>query len=192
MKEFFAGIGVLITFISYVPYFRDIFAGRTKPHAFTWFIWSTLTGIAFFAQLADGGGVGAIILGLTAIISLTIFIAALKVGRRNIARVDWLFLMAALFSLVLWAITDDPVWSVILITVVDAVAFAPTFRKAYLDPSTETLSTYTLSSIKFVCAIAALEAYSTTTVLYPASLVIMNGIFVLMLMRRRTSFIKIT
>ena len=185
MKEFFALIGVVITFVSYIPYFRDIFTGKTKPHAFTWLIWGTLTGVAFAAQLADEGGVGSIVLGLTAFISLAIFTASLKVGRKNIKRVDWYFLAAAIFSLLLWAITEDPLLSVIIITIIDAVAFAPTFRKAWVDPSTETEITFVLSAVKFIFAIAALQSYSLVTVLYPASLVLANGTFVLMLVYKR-------
>ncbi len=185
MKEILAVIGVVITFIAYIPYFRDIFAGKTKPHAFTWLIWSILTGIAFFAQLYDGGGIGSVILGITAVISFIIFLIALRVGKKNIVRVNWIFLFGALLALAIWFVTEDPFWSVILITVIDAVAFAPTFRKAYRDPYTETLSTFLLSGIKFIFAIAALEAFTTVTVLYPLSLVFANGLFVVLLVVRR-------
>ncbi len=185
MKETLAAIGVIITFIAYIPYFRDIFAGKTKPHAFTWLIWSVLTGIAFFAQLSDGGGVGSVVLGITALVSFMIFLIALKVGKKNIVKVDWIFLFFSLLALAIWFVTEDPFWSVILITVIDAVAFAPTFRKAYKDPYTETLSTFLLSGVKFIFAIAALEAFTTATVLYPLSLVFANGLFVVMLIIRR-------
>lgn len=186
MKELFAVVGVSLAVFGYIAYFKDIAKGKTKPHAFTWFIWATLTAIAFFAQYSEGGGVGAAVLGVTALVSYIIFFVALKVGKKNIAKIDWVFLVASLFALVLWGLTDDPLLSIILITIVDSVAFAPTFRKAYKDPSTETLSTFLLSGIKFVFAIGALEAYSVATVLYPASLVLANFLFVgLLIVRRR-------
>ena len=185
MKEFLVIIGVVITFIAYIPYFRDIIDGKTKPHAFTWLIWSLLTAIAFVAQVSDGGGIGSVILGITAVISFIIFLIALKVGKKNIVKVDWIFLFGALLAIVVWYITEDPFWSVILITVIDAVAFAPTFRKAYIDPYTETLSTFLLSGVKFIFVIVALEAYTTVTVLYPLSLVFANGLFVVLLIVRR-------
>jgi len=34
--------------------------------------------------------------------------------------------------------------------IIDAVAFVPTFRKAYFHPDTENASTYALSGIKFI------------------------------------------
>ena len=45
--------------------------------------------------------------------------------------------------------------------------------------------TFALSAIKFVIAIAALNNYSAVTTFYPASLVLMNGLFVTMLIVRR-------
>ncbi len=185
MKEVFTAIGIVITFISYVPYFRDIFSGKTKPHAFTWLIWATLTGIAFFAQLIDGGGVGSIVLGLTALISVFIFVASLKVGRKNIESVDWYFLAGSIVAIGLWFVTDDPLLSVILVTIIDAVAFAPTFRKAWKDPGSETTITFALSAVKFVFAILGLETYTVVTVLYPLSLVLANSLFVAMLIYRK-------
>ena len=59
MKTALGIFAILIGIYSYIPYFRDIFTGRTKPHAFTWFVWFLLTAIAFFAQLAGNGGAGA-------------------------------------------------------------------------------------------------------------------------------------
>lgn len=32
-------LSVLIAFVSYIIYFRQISAGKIKPHAFSWFIW---------------------------------------------------------------------------------------------------------------------------------------------------------
>ena len=47
-------IATCIAVISYIPYLKDIWTGRTKPHAFSWFIWALLGYIAGVAQLSDG------------------------------------------------------------------------------------------------------------------------------------------
>ena len=72
-----------------------------------------------------------------------------------------------------------------LITVIDALGFVPTFRKSYSRPFEETAVTYAISGLKFVVAILALENLSLVTWLYPASLVLMNGLFVGMVLTRR-------
>lgn len=185
MKTALGVVAVIIAIYSYIPYYRDIFLGKTKPHAFTWFVWFLLTAIAFFAQVADGGGPGAWVTGLTAFVALTITLIALKSARQNIVTLDWLFFVGSLASLGLWAVTKDPTASVILITTIDALAFIPTFRKSFHKPDEETVVTYALSAVKFAISLAALSTLTLTTVLYPLSLVATNGLFVTMVMWRK-------
>lgn len=185
MKTFLGIFAILIGIYSYIPYFRDIFADKTKPHAFSWFIWFLLTAIAFFAQIAGDGGPGAWVTGFTALVSFVIFVIALKVGKHNVTIADWFFFVGSLASLGLWIFTKDPVASVVLITIIDLLAFLPTFRKSWHKPYEETSITYMLSGIKFAISIAALTTITITTVLYPLSLVITNIAFVAMLQWRR-------
>lgn len=169
----------------YYPYIRDILQGRTKPHAFSWLVWGTMTAIGFAAQLAEGGGAGAWVTGFTAAATLSIFLLALRSGERRITRSDWTCLGGAGAALALWAVTDDPLLSVVLITLIDALGTVPTFRKSYHRPFEETVSTYVIGGVKFVLATAALDAWNVTTVLYPMSVVLSNAAFVMMVMVRR-------
>ena len=178
-------ISIVIAVIGYVPYFVDIFRGKTKPHAFSWLVWGLLTGIAFVAQVVDGGGYGAWVTGLTSVVTIAIFILALLKGTRDIKRFDWMALSVCFLGIAIWGITKEPLYSVILVTVVDAVAFVPTFRKSFMRPGEETVSLFFLSALKFIIGIIALEHYSVVTWLYPASLVLANGAFVLLLIVRR-------
>lgn len=50
-------LAVIIALWSYIAYIRSIFAHQTQPHIFSWSIWTLTTGIAFFAQVAGGGGI---------------------------------------------------------------------------------------------------------------------------------------
>jgi hypothetical protein len=58
-------------------------------------------------------------------------------------------------------------------------------RKSWHKPHEELLQTYALSGTKFVLAILALQNFTPTTWLYPASLVLMNYGFVVMALWRR-------
>lgn len=185
LKDLLTFLAIGIGIVSYISYFRDIFAGRTKPHTFTWLVWAVLTTIGFAGQLAGGGGAGVWVTGFTALVAFIIFGLALFRGEKEIARSDWLSLSGAVLALLLWFITKGPLLSVILITVIDALGFYPTFRKSYRKPGEETLSTYALSSIKFIFALFALDHFTVITALYPASLVVANAAFVVMLIIRR-------
>lgn len=185
MQTLLGSVAVIIGIVSYIPYLRHLFAGKTKPHAFSWFVWFMINAIAFSAQISAGAGAGAWVTGFTGIACLVVTIAAWKVGRQNITRLDWLFFAGALGALAVWAVTDDPLWSVILITGIDALAFIPTFRKSYHKPDEETASVYALSAVKFAVSLAALSTVTLTTVLYPLSLVITNGLFAALILWRR-------
>jgi len=181
-------IGILaaaIGFISYIPYFRDIFLKKTKPHLFSWFIWTLISGTAFFAQIGEGAGSGAWVVGLSSILCFSIGVLSLFQGERKITLSDWIALSGAVIGLTLWQITSNPLLAIIFVTIADALAFIPSFRKAYYKPDEETAITWLASSFKFTLALVATETYGLTTVLYPLSLVITNGSFLIMLLIRR-------
>ena len=87
--------------------------------------------------------------------------------------------------LILWFGVQQPLLSIIMVVIIDALGFFPTFRKSFHKPHEETLITFMFSSLKFVIGLFALESYSLITWLYPTYLVFANGIFVLMLIIRR-------
>ncbi|HEX6258500.1 MAG TPA: hypothetical protein VFZ48_03405 [Candidatus Saccharimonadales bacterium] len=180
IKIVIALMSVVLTLIGYFYYFRDIFAHKTKPHAFSWLVWGALTALAFAGQLSDNAGPGAWITGVTALVSFVIFGLALKRGEKDITTSDKWNLGAAAFALLLWCFTSDPLLSVIIITIVDFLGFLPTIRKSYKKPYEETLIHYILAGLKFALAIVALDNYTLVTWLYPASLVAANLFFVVM------------
>lgn len=187
-KLLFAVISIIIGGCGFAFYYKDIFRGKTKPHAFSWLVWAVLTGIAFFGQISDQGGYGAVVSGLTAVAGFSIFIVALWKGEKEITLSDKLSLLGAGIALVLWYITNDPLASIILITVIYTVGgFYPTVRKSYSKPQEETLLTYFFGGIKWLMALFALENYSVITSLYPATAFFINSIFVGMLIVRRST-----
>lgn len=185
LQIFLGMLAIVLGLVGYAFYIRGILHKKVKPHTFTWFVWGILTAIAFIAQVVEGGGPGAWVTGLTALFSFGFALIGLGASSRIlIARSDWIFFLGALLAIPVWYITNNPLWSVIMITIIDAVAFAPTFRKAFRHPETENAWAYTLAGIKFIVSLYALESFTWTTALYPASLVLANLSFVAMLVWR--------
>jgi exosortase/archaeosortase len=175
--------------VAFLPYISSIRRGGTRPHVFSWLVWSLVTGIVFFAQLEADGGVGAWPTALAAL--LTLYIAVLAFRRRGdiqITATDWLFLLMALGSLPFWFLTSDPLWTVVVLTLVDTLAFGPTIRRAYIFPYQENLTFFLLFIVRNLFSIAALESYSITTVLFPAVISLTcGGMVVTVYLRRRTT-----
>lgn len=169
-REILSAIAVALTFTGFIPYIRAILPNQTRPHVFSWVIWGSTTFIAFLAQLSGGGGIGAWPIGISGLI--TIYIAALAYTRRadnSITRHDWWFFIAGMSSLPLWYFTAEPLWAVVVLTSVDVIGFGPTLRKAYSLPFEENRTFFAIFATRNLVAIAALETYSLTTVLFPAA-----------------------
>ncbi len=168
-KAILSAVAIGLTLLAFIPYISSIVKGTTKPHVFSWVIWGTTTFVVFLAQLEDHGGIGAWPIGVSGII--TILIACLAYGKRSdisITRSDWLFFMLAMTALLLWYLLEDPLWTVVVLTVVDTIGFIPTVRKVYHTPYSEPLSFITLFFVRNILVILALEHYSVTTVFFPA------------------------
>ena len=185
-KEILGLVAVAMTFIAFLPYIRSIMQGKTKPHVFSWVIWGLTTFVIFLAQLSDGGGAGAWAIGVSGLITMYVAILAYqKHADTLITKVDWVFFIAALAAIPLWIITEDPLWTVIILTMIDVFGFAPTFRKSFYHPFDEQLGFYVLMASRNVVVVLALEYYSVITALFPALTGLLAFVFILMVMIRR-------
>lgn len=166
-------------------YFRDIFRGRTQPHLYTFLIWGVVTTVAFAGQVFTGGGAGAWATGMTAALQFVVIFLCFRYGTKDITKLDALFLLGALASIVPWLLTKDPLWSVVLASVIDAFAMGPTIRKTWKAPNSESLSSWLVAEAKYFCGIPALSVFTVTTVLYPAQAFAMNAVLITIMLVRR-------
>ncbi len=166
-------------------YLSSILRKRTRPHLFTWLVWSLLSSIVFMAQIHDHAGPGSWAVGLDALACLVIAILCLKYRDREITRSDWIALIASLSAILPWIITKNPLYSVILVSMIDVVAFYPTFRKSWSKPHEESLLTYSISSLKMALSLFALENFTVTTSLFMIVMICTNTIFIVMCHIRR-------
>lgn len=184
--QILGGIAAALSIVGVIPYIYGMLRGKTRPHIFSWFLWGGFNGMAGLAQVADGGGPGAWVNLASAILCWMIAVMGLfQKGERDIARSDWYAFIGALLALIPWAMTKDPLWSVVMITFIDMLAFYPTFRKGWAKPYEDNVTAFSISAVKHAIGLAALTHYSVTTVLFSASLVLTNTIFVLMILYRR-------
>lgn len=190
LKTIIAVISVVMTLFGYYFYFKDIFAGKTKPHAYSWIVWGLLTGIAFFGQISDGAGAGAWVMATTALISFMIVGLAFQRGEKDVTMSDKANLAGCFGAILLWLITSSPLLSILLVTLIDFLGFLPTIRKSIHKPWEETLIHYVFAGAKFAIAMLALDNFSVVTALYPLSLVLANWLFVVMLIVQRRKLAK--
>ena len=185
LKDIVGTFAVVLIFVGYFPYIRDIYLWKTKPHMYTWFIWALLTGIIFLFQYWNGGGLWSFVTLGAALICFYIFVLSFKYWTRDVTISDKIFLYISLFIGIVWFFTSDPLITVILLCCADVFGFVPTIRKSWSDPYGETLSSYSINTIRFVFAIYALSEYNLITLSYPVVWMLANGLFALFLVWRR-------
>ena len=180
-----AVLAVILSFVGSGIYICSILQGKTKPHFYTHFVWAILTFIAFFAQINDNGGAGSWATGATALTILATAILALKYGTKEITRGDKISLVAALLAIIPWLLTDNPLWSVILVTVIDLIAYYPTIRKSWNKPHEEALLSYSIGAVKFGLSVIALGNFTIITTLYPIAIIVANIVLISLCLWRR-------
>ena len=135
IKLIFAILAVLsAVFGSFLPYIKDIFKKKTKPHAYTWLIWTITQGVATAGLLYGKGGWGALDLLIGTLFVFAIFLISLKYGTKNITKLDTIILIVALLAIIVWLQMRNPLIAVLMVTAIDFIGYFPSFRKSFQEP----------------------------------------------------------
>jgi ADP-ribose pyrophosphatase YjhB (NUDIX family) len=186
-KLILAIFSTILVLFAYAPYFKDIFAGKSKPHLYTWLIWAITQGTATVALLYGGGRFGSISLIVGTILVLAILILSFRFGTKDITKADTASLFVALVAVVIWWIFNDPVISLLMVTIIDAIGFIPTIRKTHKDPQSETISFWVVMIVVDILSIVANAEYNFLTVTYLAMLAVGNLIVAVICLLGRKS-----
>ena len=175
----------VVAFVNYLPYLIGVVRQTLHPHAFSWIIFTIITATISVAQLTEGAGAGAWATGATSITTFLIACFALRNGGYRITRSDKLSFVGALIAIPAWIITANPLVAVIILTGIEALGFMPTYRKAWLKPHDESILAFSLTILKYLLALGAMQSYSLTTVLFPIALLILSGLLIVELVARK-------
>ncbi len=172
-KIFFAAIALVLTVISFGPYIRGIYQGKNRPHIFSWVIWLLVAGVVGVAQVTENAGPAAWVTILVFILCVVTVALSWKSGERSGTKSDWVMFIAGLVSIPLWILTDDPLWSVVIVTLINSSAYYPTLRKSWFTPFEEQIAIYAINIPRHFITIAAIKEYSVVNMLYPVSMILM-------------------
>ncbi len=190
MKEIISIIAVILTFVAYIPYYRDILKGKTHPHVYTWSLWGLLTVLLVALQIIGGAGPATWVTAAAGLLCIGVIILSLRNGKKDITRLDTTIAFLALAAIGFWLIVDQPIISIVLVIIADGLAFIPTVRKSWHKPYAETLSLYVTNALRFFLTLAAVESYtflSTSWIIFWAT---SNALFSVMLVIRRRQIKK--
>lgn len=184
-KLFFAITALVIGLSSTLPYIKDIFSLKTKPHIYTWLIWSITTGTAAVGVYYGGGGLGLINLAMMSVVTFGIFLISLKYGTKNITTWDTIILIFAILAILVWWQLHQPLLSVFMVSLIDVLGYIPSFRKTWQEPWSETLISWLGFTAGNIFALLALSQYNLLTTTYLVAVILASAIlFFICLVRR--------
>ena len=166
--------------------YRTVQKRGVQPHPFSWLLWGLVTAVGYFVQRVQGGWAGSLVTGLTALVCISIGLLTLVLFTWEFAWFDWCSLGLGLLVFGGYLVLAlNPTLSAVLATITDVLGYIPTVKKGWTEPHKDSAASFALNSAKFIPALCVLEAYSISTCLYPATLVVMNGGVALMLFIRQ-------
>jgi hypothetical protein len=175
IKLILAILASILTVGVYVPYLRDVFTHKTKPHLYSWLVWAITMGTATVALLQGGGEKGSWGLILGTLLASLVAILSLKYGTSNITRGDTYALGFSLLAILIWWKLDNPYLAVAMVSLIDAAGYIPTYRKSWEEPYSETISFWGISSLGPILVILSNTEYNFLTITYLATIGILNA-----------------
>jgi hypothetical protein len=176
MSEILGYTSGIIMALSAIPYVRSILRLETKPQRTTWLIWSILTFIAFFSQMAKGGTWSLLLTAGDTIAILIVFVLSIKFGVGGFKKIDILSLAGAGVSLLLWYITNEPAVALFLIILTDFIGANLTITKAWRDPKSENWVGWAMCGVGGLLGTLAVGEFNFILMIFPAYICFINSL----------------
>src|SRR3989344_1464286 len=180
-------VGVFLNLVGQLFYVRSIIEGHAKPNLVSWFIFMLAPFIGVFFQLKAGAGLSTLSIFMSGFGSLMIIITSILVknGYWKITAFDVYCGLLSLIALIFYIFTHNLGISIIFAISSDALAFIPSYVKAWKFPETEYHSTYSLPTISHIIGLLIIKNWSFTIYSFGLYMVISNMIMLTIIYRKK-------
>ncbi len=186
LYQFFGILSAFIFIIAYIPYIFSIVRGETKPHPFSWMLWTLIGIISAYLYVQVGARETLPFAFAGTILPFIIMCVSFRNWKGDFSLFDYFCLGFSLLAIVTYVMFHSANFSLTLSLCADAVAFLPTMRKTYLDASTENLATWLLFLLSYITSlVATIPRFSYGVVLFPAYLTVCGGVMCFLVLRGR-------
>ena len=174
----------LVTLSAFFFYIRDSVSGRSRPNRATWIIWTVLSLVITASYYASGARdtIWAAI-GFT-IGQASVALVSLRYGTGGWSTFDKACLAGAGLGLFAWALSGSAFLALIIAMMVDAVGALPTIRKLLAEPDSESRTAWAVFSIGNILNVLAIERWTIEIALFPVYFLIVNGVVLLLSLRK--------
>ncbi len=190
MLEVIGILGGLLAILGSMPYILDAYKKKITPHRITWGIFTLVDVIAIANQLAAGATNSVWLVVGFAVANLTIFVLSLRHGAGGTERLDIIVLCGAILGVIAWQISGYPIASIAANLVVITLAMAPTYKKGWIDPKSETSTVFLLGAIASLLSAISVGKLDYILLLTPVFTFIIQGALFIVLVRYKVFHIR--
>lgn len=183
----FSLISTGVYLVGAIPYWRDVLRWRTTPHVFTFGIWVILTAFNIYVLIQHREFYALI---PSAIMLFSLFFFGFLFWLKYYKKVkkdwfDWFCLSLAIAIIAYYLLFKNTLNTVIFTTIVDFIAFLPTFKKWWFTPWTESILLYFQAGINQIFTFLALNSPNPETTIFWLYLVVANLLYFFLVFFRR-------
>jgi hypothetical protein len=152
----------IIVVASATIYSFDTLRGRNQPNRVTWAMWTIAPMIGFAAQISEGVGLQSILTFAGGFGPFLVLIASFVNSKAywRLTTFDLACGSLSLTALVLWAITGKGLVALGLSIVADFFAAAPTIKKSYQKPESESGYPFLLGAVAASITLLTIEEWT--------------------------------
>jgi hypothetical protein len=185
-NNFFGIAATLLSLAAFLPYVTSILKKRTKPSGASWWTWTILTFIVVISSWAGGASLQILLLPAWLCISqLAVAILSIKFGDNKWDLSNKICFGGAIFSVLLWFLTDNPLFALGFSILSDLFASIPNFRHVFSNPEQENRIAWTIGWLSALLEILAIKNVTLVESSWAIYFILnMTGVLVLIYRRR--------
>lgn len=184
--QFIGQAAGILLLLAAIPYYVDIFRGRTKPSRAAYLIWLVIGIVTLVSYVASGASATSWIFLASVINTVIIFCLSFKYGMGGLNKLDLVCISVAVIAILLWVTTKNPVTALYTSLIAGVLGYIPVIKKAYLYPNTENTLSWGIGSTSSILNLFALTSLRPAIAIAPIVIVILDVLIAGLLIFPRT------
>jgi hypothetical protein len=174
--EYLVYISSFCALLAAVLYIRSMIKGKARPNRVTWLMWSVAPLIATAAEFTSKVGLAILPVFMNGFCPLLIFVASFFVKKAywKLTRFDYACGTLSILALILWILTGAPNIAILFAIASDALGTAPTVKKAWIKPKSESFEPYAVGIFSAATAFGVISTWAFAAYAFPAYLIFIN------------------
>ena len=166
-------------------YIYSILKGKTKPSFVAFLIFTIEMSVILFASYSLGAHDSLLLVGTFTILHFITMLLSLKYGYVEFSRLNIFCLLMSFLGVMLWVLTDNPWYALLLNILVDMLGYLVITRKLTLCPGTEDSFAWGMGIVAYSLNLVLISTWIPEEYLFSLSNVFWCSIVLLLSFRKK-------